>query len=392
MDGAIRFLKRLEDPPVFVAEAGFVGVDGEAEAHRIVIPLESADQATQLQWLCEAEHQLIPEGLPRAGATCFRRVFASDAVNQSASIRKAFSASGNPEPALSIVGQAPGWPARVALWSYRAGAAHGPGSLLRRGDLVIRPGGDVSHHWAFGITSLEDEEVGPQAIGCFERLARLLETNGIVQPVRVVRTWWTLPDIDRDYPPFTRARGEAFARRGITRETGFIASTGIGGAVDPPAALTCLDAFAISGLPDHAIRHLNAPQSLGPAADYGATFERGTVLQFRDRSHILISGTASIDPDGTVLFAGDPGAQTDRCLLNIAALLRGGGASMEDCLVVVGYVRDGHDRPLVEERLERAFPGVPRIVLTAAVCRPAWLVEVECWAVVKASEPLAPRF
>ncbi|MFN2115781.1 MAG: sugar phosphate nucleotidyltransferase, partial [Anaerolineae bacterium] len=51
--------------------------------------------------------------------------------------------------------------------------------------------------------------------------------------------------------------------------------------------------------------------------DYGVTFERGIRIRFGDRSHLHISGTASIDKCGEIVHPGDILKQTERTVANI---------------------------------------------------------------------------
>jgi enamine deaminase RidA (YjgF/YER057c/UK114 family) len=45
------------------------------------------------------------------------------------------------------------------------------------------------------------------------------------------------------------------------------------------------------------------------------------------------------------------------------------------------YLRDISDYTVVEEMFEERFPDIPKVYLLAPVCRPGWLIEMECMAV-----------
>jgi hypothetical protein len=45
------------------------------------------------------------------------------------------------------------------------------------------------------------------------------------------------------------------------------------------------------------------------------------------------------------------------------------------------YLRDAADYIVVREMFEERFPNIPKIYLLAPVCRPGWLIEMECMAV-----------
>jgi enamine deaminase RidA (YjgF/YER057c/UK114 family) len=128
------------------------------------------------------------------------------------------------------------------------------------------------------------------------------------------------------------------------------------------------------------VRFLEAPEHLGRTDDYGVTFERGVQVQLASGVQTFISGTASIDPAGNVLHVGDVRKQLDRALDNVAALLEAGQQSLDDLVQMIVYLRDAADRPLIEPLLEERFPQLPFVLVHAPVCRPEWLIEIECIA------------
>ena len=67
--------------------------------------------------------------------------------------------------------------------------------------------------------------------------------------------------------------------------------------------------------------------------------------------------------------------------MNIEKLLQSGGASLADASYFVVYLRDVADKAPVSRYLRLRFPDVPCLVLSGRVCRPEWLIEVECMAV-----------
>ena len=44
------------------------------------------------------------------------------------------------------------------------------------------------------------------------------------------------------------------------------------------------------------------------------------------------------------------------------------------------YLRDPADYAVVREMYEERFPDIPRVIVLAPVCRPGWLIEMECMA------------
>ena len=143
-----------------------------------------------------------------------------------------------------------------------------------------------------------------------------------------------------------------------------------------------MDSINYPGIADGQQQYLAATNMLSPTALYGVSFERATRLIFGDRSHYFVSGTASIDHQGQVLFLNDVAKQTVRMLDNIEALLKEGDASLDDIKICTLYLRDLADAQIVQKIIfERLGRTLPLVTLKAPVCRPTWLVEMECIAV-----------
>lgn len=54
---------------------------------------------------------------------------------------------------------------------------------------------------------------------------------------------------------------------------------------------------------------------------------------------------------------------------------------------IIVYLRDGADYEMVKRMFGQKFPHIPTVFTLAPVCRPTWLVEMECMAVKKADNP-----
>ena len=126
----------------------------------------------------------------------------------------------------------------------------------------------------------------------------------------------------------------------------------------------------------YALTHLN------PTIEYGVTFERGTVVEYGDRAQAFISGTASIDNKGQVVHVGDIVRQTHRMWENVDALLAEAEMNLaEHAAQITVYLRDTADYVTVRDLFAARFPHVPTVITLAPVCRPEWLIEMECIAV-----------
>jgi enamine deaminase RidA (YjgF/YER057c/UK114 family) len=192
-------------------------------------------------------------------------------------------------------------------------------------------------------------------------------------------------DVDNHYAGMVRARNEVFDEQQLTADTHFIASTGIGGRQADPAREVMMDAYAIDGIRREQVHYLYAASHLNRTSEYGVRFERGTYVDYGFRRKIFISGTASINNKGEIMYRGDIRRQTARMLENVETLLSEAGASYDDVEVMVVYLRDMADYTVVKQIYDERFPDKPRVFVNAPVCRPGWLIEMECQADKKIS-------
>jgi enamine deaminase RidA (YjgF/YER057c/UK114 family) len=384
-----------ETMPATVSISRFRGQSGVDEYHLIVRPTEHESIEAQLDWVFRAYRDALDSiGLDTQTAV-FRRFFCSDLTNQAGALdARPFSNPQNPdEPcAVSWVCQPPLPPAKVSLWAYHISDPDCKLDKARQGASLILGRGELSHCWTTGLTCPAAETPYSQTRGIFEEYDAFLRAQGMTLADNLIRTWFFVQNIDANYQGFVAARKEFFAEHGLTPDTHFVASTGIEGTSANPAAKILLDAYAIGGVRPDQIRFLSALDHLSPTQFYGVTFERGTSIAYRDRKHILISGTASIDHQGKTLYAGDLSRQIDRTVENVEALLKPAGATLKDMCVLIAYVRDSGDQAVVWERIRERFGDIPMDVFVAPVCRPEWLVEVEGKAVIPASAPELPPF
>lgn len=209
----------------------------------------------------------------------------------------------------------------------------------------------------------------------FDKYLDIIHPLGLDLKTHCVRTWIYVRDIDANYAGLVKARNDVFAEEGLSHDTHYIASTGIGGATESRNAVVAIDFVTRPDIRESDKTYLKALSHLSPTHDYGVAFERGVRLS---DGQVFISGTASIDHRGHVLHEGDVVAQTDRLLENIEVLLREGGSDFGHVPYFVIYLRDISDYRVIDAYMQERFPSIPRIILEARVCRPAWLIEMEC--------------
>jgi enamine deaminase RidA (YjgF/YER057c/UK114 family) len=381
--------------PATVEVSRFIGESGVEELHIMISPTEYDSFDAQLEWVLDAYKSAL-ERTGLASDTCvFRRFFCSDLPNQAALLERHPFANPHDagEPcAVSWVCQPPVPPAKTALWAYHVSDPNG--ALLKKmegGSLVVERDG-LTHLWTTGITSAKEESSYDQTRGVLRRYEDFLDGLGLRLSENVIRTWFFVQNVDANYRGLVDARREIFARKGLTAETHFIASTGIQGSAADVAAKVLMDAYSIAGVSADQIDFLSAPEFLSPTHVYGVTFERGVSVGYRDRKHIFISGTASIDRAGAIVHPGDVSMQLDRTLENIEALLKAAGAALQDVGVFIVYVRDPSDQSVARQWMRERFGSVPTQVVVAPVCRPGWLIELECQAIAPAFSEALPDF
>jgi enamine deaminase RidA (YjgF/YER057c/UK114 family) len=321
----------------------------------------------------------------------FCRIFLSDILNQkSALLGSAFCGRLRASCALSIIEQKPIGSGQLSLLCYHlrnpqrslTKQLSQPTSDGWRNDLLVK-GSNYSLLLTANHTDGESFDAYSQTQAIFDSLNSTVEQNGMSLLDNGIRTWVYVRDLDNHYKAMVRARREYFATRGLTDNTRYLASTGILGMTYSPERIVSLDSLSVGGLAAGQVIRMEALSHLRPTILYGVTFERGLRVRFGDRSHLYISGTASINREGEVLHEGDAELQTRRAVENVRALLEAQSATLNDMAYVIAYVRNVHDRQQVGKVLDEALGGkVPLVLTEAAVCRPTWLMELEGVAII----------
>ena len=314
----------------------------------------------------------------------FKRYFLSDAANQADEIIAADLSL----CAKSIIQQAPLDGTKVALWVY---LMTGVETQLNKSGLYEARHGAFRHLFNASAHNLAANSEYQMRLLFNEYVMQLAE-EGCKLSDNCVRTWLFVNDIDLNYGGVVRARNQVFFTQGLTVHTHFIASTGIGGRQQDPNVLSQMDNYAIAGILPEQIHYLYAPTHLNRTSDYGVSFERGTYIDYADRRHVFISGTASINNKGEIMYPKDIEQQTRHMWENVEALLAEADCTYEDVTEMIVYLRDIADYDIVRSLYEERFPDKPYVIVHAAVCRPGWLVEMECMAVKAQEKTEYPEF
>ena len=324
--------------------------------------------------------------LPGAEAV-FKRYFLSDAANQ-ADLLLAMTTEGT-SSALSLVQQPPLDGTKIALWAY-----------LLQGDVQMKALSDglfeathgaYRHLWTGSNTNQSANSEYQTRLLLNDYVMNLMQ-EGCTLSDNCIRTWFFVQDIDNKYAGMVKARNDVFVTQGLTDKTHFIASTGIGGRMANPASFVQMDAYAVKGILPEQVRYLYAPTHLNRTSEYGVSFERGTMVDYGDRRQVFISGTASIDNKGEIMYHRDIRKQTHRMWENVEALLNEADCTFDEVGQMIVYLRDMADYHVVRALFEERFPDKPKVFVLAPVCRPGWLIEMECIAVKAQENPAFPVF
>lgn len=372
----------LSDMGVTAQIAAYAPDNGVAEWH-IMLHVDPRGELfpEQMRRIYDAEDQLLQTPAFEGAQYVMKRYFLSDSTNQQPLMRE------EPDVSVSIIQQQPLDGSKIAVWLYlQRGTA-----IRKEGETVVVGHNGYEHLWRMGMTCTNG--------GSFSQTMQILEGyeeelrgfNATIE-ANCVRTWFFVRDVDTQYNGLVVARRENFICEGLTDQTHYIASTGIGGNPAEVKALVQMGAYAIKGIQPAQLRYLYAPTHLNPTYEYGVTFERGTSVEYGDRAHIFISGTASINNKGEVVHVGDVVRQTRRMWENVEKLLEEAEASYDDVMQIIVYLRDTADYTVIQQMFRERFPAIPTVFTLAPVCRPTWLIEMECIAIKQRKHPEFPDF
>jgi enamine deaminase RidA (YjgF/YER057c/UK114 family) len=363
----------------------FCPADGEASEFHAMIEINAAFSTAKEQYLLleEMVQRLIQLPELKNVTLVWKHFFVSDAINQAPYLK----ASAN--EAVSIVQQPPLNGSKASLWLYFVENTR----MLHEADgtsIMQRP--NYTHLFNTQLHERSDVETQSplmplpssgehQTSRIFTRYIKSLSHRQCTLAQNCIRTWIYVQNVDVQYAGMVDARRQFFENEGLTPQTHYIASTGIEGRYIFPDVLVLMDAYAIKGIAPAQIKHLQALTHLNPTYEYGVTFERGTTVDYGDRRHIFISGTASIDNRGEIVHPLDVEKQTARTFENVQALLAEANTTPADVACMIIYLRDTADYAIVNRYVNTHYPAIPRIPILAPVCRPGWLVVVECIAI-----------
>ncbi|MDR1497831.1 MAG: hypothetical protein LBS59_05395 [Puniceicoccales bacterium] len=193
----------------------------------------------------------------------------------------------------------------------------------------------------------------------------------------IVRTWFFNHRILEWYDDFNRVRTAFFNENNIFG-TLVPASTGVG-ASNPHNAALSLDALAIAPKRDTATTAIAVPSPLQcPANDYKSAFSRAVEVNDTTGRHLLISGTASIELNGTTAHKDDLDAQIKLSLRVVGAILNSRNMDWGNVSRGILYFPKIEWMSRFEPcRAALGLPALPVIFAHCDICRDDLLFEIE---------------
>jgi len=227
----------------------------------------------------------------------------------------------------------------------------------------------------------------------FERLESVLKAARMGMS-NVARTWFFLDDLLSWYGLFNEVRTRFFREQGMF--DGLVpASTGVSGR-NVSGSAAAVGAWAVEPLNGGAFPVCEVASPLqGPAPAYGSSFSRAVEMTTPELRRLMISGTASIEPDGRSVFQGDTAAQIDYTMQVVEGILRARGMGFGDVSRATAYIKHPADARLFAGWMERhGVKGWPVFCVEADICREDLLFEIELDALAlngkEGKEPAGP--
>jgi len=222
----------------------------------------------------------------------------------------------------------------------------------------------------------------PKATQCheiFEKMERLLLEAGM-EMTNVVRTWFFLDDILSWYGEFNNTRIEFFKERKLLN--GLLpASTGVGGR-NPERVAILGGAWAVQPM-NRSVTVQAVPSPLQCSSlEYGSAFSRAMLVKTPSCRRLLISGTASIGPDGRSLHAGDSYRQIELSMKVALEILASCGFDFSHVTRATAYFKNIQDAPAFDLwRKKQGLEPFPLIATQSTICRGELLFEIELDAI-----------
>ncbi len=228
-----------------------------------------------------------------------------------------------------------------AIGPYSQGVEVGAGSLLFvSGQIPVDP----------ATGELVQGDIGAQTERVMENLKAILASAG-VSFEDVVKTNVYMVDLLNDGTKMNETYGKYFQKSHPARATVQMAAL-------PKGARIEIECVAIARGTRGPVQTSHAPKAAG-AYSQGIGVSPGSFL--------FVSGQVPIDPATSQPVVGDVGAQTERVMENLKAVLEAGGASLDKVVKTTIFVADVADEARINETYARYFNKAPPARATVQV-------------------------
>jgi len=196
----------------------------------------------------------------------------------------------------------------------------------------------------------------------------------------VARTWFFLDAIHSWYGEFNGARNEFFQKKKLIGNL-LPASTGVG-SQNPAGSAVSVGAWAVQATKD-CVSIIEVPSPLQcSSVEYGSAFSRAVLVETPLWRRLLISGTASIGPDGRSLHIGDLPGQIGLTMEVVREILASCDLDFSHVTRATAYFKNSQDAPAFDLwRKQQRLEPFPLIVTQSDICRPELLFEIELDAI-----------
>ena len=255
---------------------------------------------------------------------------------------------------------------------------------IKHGEKIIGRAWDdaAATHCVMSIFGLTHTDVSPvaQTRETFENIQTVLALAGMTMK-DVARTWFFLDGILAWYGDFNQVRNKFFEQCEL-RPGSLPASTGVGGRNPAGAALTAA-AWALRPHENHSglVDHVPSPRQ-GPATSYGSAFSRAVEIHPPGYRQLLVSGTASIAPDGCTAHTGDVRAQIELTMRVAGDILAARGMNFADVSRATAYFKSADAARVFGDWLAlHQLTALPAVNVRCDICRDDLLFEIELDAI-----------
>ena len=238
---------------------------------------------------------------------------------------------------------------------------------------VMYSDGAFEYCRTFGIVSnVDNSKPFEHTLDNLNRLENALKLFGFSYN-DIARTWFYNDDILSWYDDFNKARTQFYKERKIF--DGLLpASTGIG-APNKAGARIISGAIALKKIGDGDVYEIESPLQCG-APNYGSSFSRAVEIKTPSSKRVMVSGTASIEPEGATINIDDIERQVDLTMRVIEGILLSRGMTFDNTVRAIVYCLRPEYYAVFQKWMQKNT-NIAHIPSFSSVCRHDLLFEVE---------------